>query len=174
MDPKTVKYPLGSPSTIIVETFGQPGKRTFRVVIESGAAKTDVWLEKEQLLQLGLYLQEAIRTISEEERSRESIPGETSWTGEDALVEFKARQMQLSYDVPANSFYLVAYEGEESEDDLASVSCWITPVQAQKLSEDSLTICASGRPPCFLCGSPIDPDGHVCPRANGHAVFESG
>jgi hypothetical protein len=37
-----------------------------------------------------------------------------------------------------------------------------------------LRICASGRPPCFLCGLPINPEGHVCPRANGHAVFESG
>ena len=26
----------------------------------------------------------------------------------------------------------------------------------------------SGRPPCPLCGQPLDPSGHVCPRSNGH------
>ncbi|HAI99827.1 MAG TPA: DUF3090 domain-containing protein, partial [Dehalococcoidia bacterium] len=34
--------------------------------------------------------------------------------------------------------------------------------------------CAAGRPRCFLCGLPINPDGHVCPRANGHTVLEAG
>ena len=27
---------------------------------------------------------------------------------------------------------------------------------------------AAGRPPCPICGQPLDPDGHVCPRSNGH------
>ena len=31
-------------------------------------------------------------------------------------------------------------------------------------------IVASGRPPCPLCGAPLDPQGHICPRQNGHYV----
>ena len=27
---------------------------------------------------------------------------------------------------------------------------------------------AAGRPPCPLCGQPLDPEGHTCPRLNGH------
>jgi uncharacterized repeat protein (TIGR03847 family) len=27
---------------------------------------------------------------------------------------------------------------------------------------------AAGRPPCPLCGLPLDVSGHVCPRQNGH------
>ncbi|MGH9041277.1 MAG: DUF3090 family protein, partial [Acidimicrobiia bacterium] len=27
----------------------------------------------------------------------------------------------------------------------------------------------AGRPPCPLCGGPLDPEGHVCPKLNGHA-----
>ena len=26
----------------------------------------------------------------------------------------------------------------------------------------------AGRPACALCGHPIDPEGHSCPRTNGH------
>jgi len=29
-------------------------------------------------------------------------------------------------------------------------------------------VVAAGRPPCPLCGLPLDPDGHVCPRQNGY------
>jgi len=25
---------------------------------------------------------------------------------------------------------------------------------------------AAGRPPCSLCGQPLDPEGHACPRLN--------
>lgn len=174
MEPRQVKHPLGAVTSIEAETFGEPGRRTFRVVMEAGSARTYVWLEKEQLFQLGVYLQEAIRTLSDDDKRRESEPGEPQWSGGEESVEFKARQMLLNYHVPANSFYLVAYEGDESEMDAGSVSCWITPNQAEQLGEEALRICASGRPPCFLCGLPINPEGHVCPRANGHAVFESG
>lgn len=31
-------------------------------------------------------------------------------------------------------------------------------------------IVASGRLPCPLCGAPLDPRGHICPRRNGHYV----
>ena len=33
-----------------------------------------------------------------------------------------------------------------------------------------LKIVAAGRPPCPLCGLPLDADGHICPRQNGHRV----
>jgi hypothetical protein len=26
----------------------------------------------------------------------------------------------------------------------------------------------AGRPACPLCGNPMDPEGHSCPRTNGH------
>ena len=28
-------------------------------------------------------------------------------------------------------------------------------------------VVASGRPPCSMCGQPLDPQGHICPRRNG-------
>ncbi|HSL34786.1 MAG TPA: DUF3090 family protein [Candidatus Limnocylindrales bacterium] len=31
-------------------------------------------------------------------------------------------------------------------------------------------VVAAGRPPCPLCGQPLDPQGHLCPRRNGHYV----
>ena len=36
--------------------------------------------------------------------------------------------------------------------------------------ERAARVVASGRPPCPLCGEPLDPPGHICPRRNGHYV----
>ncbi len=175
MEQRRVKYPLGSLSRIEAMSVGEPGHRTFRLVIEAGAAHCSVWLEKEQLFQLGIYLQDVVRSLSDEDRERPSQPKEPEWTGEGAPIDFKAGQFLLSHDTAANSFYLLAYEREEeeAEEDAASVSFWITTVQAQALSEEALRICAAGRPRCFLCGLPINPEGHVCPRSNGHAAMEA-
>ena len=54
MEPPEVKYALGALSRIVPNTFGEPGQRTFNLVLESGEALCTVWLEKEQLFQLGI------------------------------------------------------------------------------------------------------------------------
>ena len=176
MEQGTIQYPLGSLSHIGAETFGEPGRRTFRLILESGLARIYIWLEKEQLFQLGLGLQEAVQQQTESERERGSFPTAPPWDGGEIDVEFPARALSGRHDGETNSFYLQAQGDaeESSRREPPSVSFWITVEQAAALAEESLRICAAGRPPCFLCGQPINPDGHVCPRANGHAVFESG
>ena len=176
MEPRQVKYPLGSLSQIEAKTFGEPGQRTFQLAIEAGPAVCYVWLEKEQLLQLGIYLRDVVQALSTEDRQRESQSREPEWSGEEASLDFKAGQVLLSHDAGTSSFYILAYEQEASEtqEDTDSVSFWITTDQAEALAEEALRICAAGRPHCFLCGLPINPDGHVCPRSNGHTVFEAG
>ncbi|MFQ6026374.1 MAG: DUF3090 family protein [Dehalococcoidia bacterium] len=176
MEERRIKYPLGTLAQIDAETFGEPGSRTFRLVLQSGQARSYVWLEKEQLFQLGVYLQEALQAFSEEQKAQESRPSEPEWSGGETSIEFKARQMYLNHDSASNAFFFQALEDDatESGDEPASVSFWITTGQAEAVAQEALRICAAGRPPCFLCGMPINPDGHVCPRANGHAVLESG
>ncbi len=174
MESRPVKYPLGSLSLIEAKTFGEPGQRTFHLAIEAGRASGAVWLEKELLFQLGINLRDKVQSLSEDDRSRPSRPSEPEWSGGDAYIDFKAAQLLLNHDEPTNSFYLLAYEDEDSEsgDEGSSVSFWITTDQAGNLAEEALRICAAGRPHCVLCGSPINPGGHVCPRANGHVAFD--
>ena len=176
MEPSSITYPLGAVSRVVAETFGEPGRRTFRILLESGRATSYVWLEKEQLFQLGAGLKEAVERQAESDSEQGSSPTAPGWSGEETLIEFKARVLSGRHDQDTNSFYMQAQgDGDEqSGQEAPSVSFWITVDQAAVLAEESLRICAAGRPPCFLCGLPIDPTGHVCPRANGHAVFETG
>ena len=51
MESKSIEYPLGFLSSIDAETFGEPGKRTFRLIMKSGKAVVIVWMEKEHFFQ---------------------------------------------------------------------------------------------------------------------------
>ena len=181
MEEKQVKFALGRLSQVEAVTFGQPGRRTFRLELQSGSASCFLWLEKEQLFQLGVYLRDYVAGLSDEDRGKDSAPQEPGWLGGETSIDFKAGQMYLSHDRETNSFYMQAHEREtdeeretDSEGEADSVSFWMTLPQATALGEESLRICAAGRPNCFLCGQPINPEGHVCPRANGHTVLEAG
>ena len=44
----------------------------------------------------------------------------------------------------------------------------ITRAHAASLARRGWELVGAGRPTCTLCGHPIDPEGHSCPRTNGH------
>ena len=165
---------MGSLSHIEAKTFGEPGQRTFQLVLDAGRARCIVWLEKELLFQLGVRLQEATEQLGSEERERSGRILDDEWSGGELSLEFKAGQLSLEYDNDNNSFRLAAFkiEEDESDEEPSSVGFLITVDQAVTLGEEALRICAAGRPRCFLCGLPMDPEGHVCPRSNGHVVLE--
>jgi uncharacterized repeat protein (TIGR03847 family) len=67
---------------------------------------------------------------------------------------------------------LAAFEGieddEEEEPDTLRVR--LSAEVARGFVSRALDVVAAGRLPCPLCGQPLDPQGHICPRRNGHYV----
>ena len=59
------------------------------------------------------------------------------------------------------------FGGDTGDGYLARLYC--TPAQARVMASRGSAAVESGRPPCPLCGGPLDPSGHLCPRLNGHA-----
>ena len=43
----------------------------------------------------------------------------------------------------------------------------LDPAYARAFVRRAQSVVSAGRPPCQFCGGPIDPEGHLCPRANG-------
>jgi uncharacterized repeat protein (TIGR03847 family) len=62
---------------------------------------------------------------------------------------------------------LAAIEEEEEEDGYLA-RLYLTAAQARAMAARGSEAVERGRPPCPLCGGPLDPSGHVCPRLNGH------
>jgi uncharacterized repeat protein (TIGR03847 family) len=46
----------------------------------------------------------------------------------------------------------------------------LTADAARGFVNRAIEVIAAGRLPCPLCGQPLDPQGHICPRRNGHYV----
>jgi len=44
----------------------------------------------------------------------------------------------------------------------------VTRAHAASMARRGWELVGAGRPTCTLCGHPIDPEGHSCPRTNGH------
>ena len=65
---------------------------------------------------------------------------------------------------------LAAFEGvdEDDEDGPDTLRVRLSPAEARSFVNRALSVVAAGRLPCPLCGQPLDPQGHICPRRNGH------
>lgn len=163
---------LGIVDSIVSESQGRPGERTFRLLIRAGSASASLWLEKEQLQQLAVYIQDAASDSTNKNPGETDSPEET-WKGEATDIEFKVGSLALGHDSASNSFLFLAHETEADPGGPADISFWVPFDMAQGLSEKSLEICASGRPNCLLCGRPMNPDGHMCVRSNGHQSFKT-
>jgi uncharacterized repeat protein (TIGR03847 family) len=67
---------------------------------------------------------------------------------------------------------LAAFEGVDDDEDEGpdTLRVRMTPSEARGFANRALSVVAAGRMPCPLCGEPLDPQGHICPRRNGHYV----
>jgi len=162
---------FNSVTSLRAEAQGEPGRRTFRVLVESGADSAAIWLEKEQLFQLGLAMMQLLATIPETK-----VPAGARGRGEEAgtptRLDFKVGKLVLGHDGASGMFVIDAHDVEGGDDSAATVRVWGDRSQVGTFAEEALQVCAAGRPICHLCGGPIDPAGHTCPRTNGYAPLD--
>ncbi len=161
---------LGLIEYIDAESRGRPGQRTFNITARSGRGQAIVWMEKEQLFQVGASLKQFLTT---RESTADPVPFELDAEASDYLieVEFKTPQMTLRHDPASDVFTLSAedYGDEGSEEPEQVVEFSFPRSEAERLADTSLQVVASGRPPCPLCTGPITPgEEHFCVKVNGH------
>jgi uncharacterized repeat protein (TIGR03847 family) len=172
------------PDRFVAGTVGQPGQRTFFLQATDGQRVTSVALEKTQVQ----VLAERLGDLLDEVRRRggdapAEAPAELedvapldqpileefragtlaiAWDGEDGLVVVEAHAMTEGGDEADD----VVEDDDEADGDVLRVR--ITPAAARAFVARALRVVAAGRPPCPLCGRPLDPEGHICARLNGH------
>jgi hypothetical protein len=78
--------------------------------------------------------------------------------------------MSLAWDEESALICIELYELEEDEEDstgeVAEIN--LSLGMAIAFTARSKAVVNAGRLPCPFCGIPIDPRGHLCPRANGY------
>jgi len=169
MPEANILYDLKPVSHLTVGAIGEPGKRTFFLQGLQAAAVVTLIAEKEQVIALSRGIDETLERLGLGAPSV-SMSEEEMELAEPIEPVFRIGQLGLGYDPASRLLVLVAYElpAEENPALINVVRFWGTPEQMQKLARHAAVIVAAGRPLCVLCGKPIDPEGHFCPKRNGH------
>jgi uncharacterized repeat protein (TIGR03847 family) len=171
------QFDFGVVSAIDAESIGTPGKRTFRVRVLRGDEAASLWVEKQQLAALGEAIPRLLEQLTSPDQHGDIDPRPIHYFPDDPTVEFKVGRLGLGYAAQEDRLVLVAHDleseaeteaEEESDPEFPTFSCRFTREQARALSTSCANAVAGGRPICVLCHRPIDPEGHMCPSANGH------
>jgi uncharacterized repeat protein (TIGR03847 family) len=168
-------------SGLEAEAIGEPGQRTFRLRVSSDQHTASLWLEKEQLQALALALMRLLVQMGQPEYipAAGAVANPLSTFPEQPSLDLKVGRLGLGLDQAEGSVVLFAYEVEEGEEESepegkepepgeAALACRAALAQCRDLVAMIEGIVAAGRPICRLCLTPIDPEGHVCARSNGH------
>jgi uncharacterized repeat protein (TIGR03847 family) len=172
------------PERFVAGTVGEPGDRTFYLQAVAGARVTSVALEKQQVQVLGERVDELLDEVLRRSGGQAPVPAMAPADLEDVAPltspveeDFRVGTMSLVWDGEAQRVVIECLEvGEEAtpQGDLepspkASLRrVRLTGAAARAFAKRAGAVVAAGRPPCPFCGNPLDAQGHVCPRANGH------
>ncbi|HEV7897835.1 MAG TPA: DUF3090 domain-containing protein [Planosporangium sp.] len=181
-------YAFEPPERFVAGTVGSPGERTFFLQARGGGRLVTVALEKVQVAllaeKLDELLVEAHRRFGVELPPADPSPADNEPLETPLDEEFRVGTLGLAFDVDTATVVIEAIavgegeaeaEEEEEEDDDEEMAAdrdrlrvRLTPQAARAFIDRARKVVASGRPPCPLCGQPLDVHGHLCPRHNGY------
>jgi uncharacterized repeat protein (TIGR03847 family) len=182
-----------APDRFVAGTVGQPGERTFFLQAREGNRITSVVCEKQQVSVLAEHLDRVLDEVQRRSAGRVDVPPASSTARDtdplDAPIneEFRVGTMTIAWDpsidrIVIELFSNVDVEEEEQAEGVSSSTAEepdeieadevfvvkITASYARDFVARAQALVAAGRPSCPFCLQPIDPQGHVCPRANGY------
>jgi uncharacterized repeat protein (TIGR03847 family) len=155
-------------SFITIGAQGQAGDRTFFLQASQSRATVSLVIEKEHAIALAASIERLLATVeahSPSEAPEESESGMNLLEPLDAA--FRVAALGLGVDEERNLVILVAHEASDDEPG-QSARFAASFDQMHALSSHALRVVKQGRPLCPLCGHPMHPDSHFCPRSNGH------
>jgi len=180
------------PERFVAGTVGPPGERTFYLQARGGGRLVSVVLEKVQVSLLAEKLEELLAE-AHQRFALELPPASVSPPDNEPLEtpvdeEFRVGTLGLAFDVENNTIIIEAIavdetaeplaEEEEEEEEASEIPAIsehldrlrerLTPAAVRDFIDRARRVVAAGRPPCPLCGQPLDASGHLCPRHNGY------
>jgi uncharacterized repeat protein (TIGR03847 family) len=188
-----VVHRFDPPERFVAGTVGEPGQRTFFLQARSGTRVTSVSLEKQQVEILAQRIDELLDELIGMGGVATEIPGQLAPDDLDTEPleqpihdEFRAGTITLSWDTSDERVVIEVFPVsdqpapiETDEEELLALPIdepepeevfvvRLTPALARAFAVRAATVVAAGRPQCPFCGGAMDPEGHLCPRANGY------
>lgn len=179
-------YTFDPPTRFVAGTVGVPGQRAFFLQAQDARRLISVALEKQQLQLLADRCEELLDDLL-----RGGTPGVPAIAPADLDLEplavpieeeFRVGAMGLTWNPDTQHITIEAHAIDEEDSEMQLVDsdstegpdCLrvrITPRMARGFNARAIRLINAGRAACPLCQYPLDPEGHVCPRANGYRRF---
>ncbi|HVD17605.1 MAG TPA: DUF3090 domain-containing protein [Propionibacteriaceae bacterium] len=181
-----------APDRFVAGTVGQPGERAFFLQAREGNRITSVACEKRQVSVLAEHLDRVLDEVLRRSAGGVNVPPASSRASDtdplDAPIteEFRVGTMTIAWD-PSIDRIVIELFSNVDEDETAEEAApapaagepdeieadevfvvKITASYARDFVARAQALVAAGRPSCPFCLQPIDPHGHICPRANGY------
>lgn len=183
------------PERFVAGVVGQPGSRTFflqargSMLGQRGSSLTSVVLEKQQVQALAERVDELLDEVLRRTGGKGAPAVAPAALADLAPLdnpieeEFRVGTMSLVWEDERERVVIECFEiGDGDEENLEDdeelaiaaeatrqrLRVSLTAAVARSFAKRALALVEAGRPPCPFCAEPLDPDGHICPRANGY------
>jgi uncharacterized repeat protein (TIGR03847 family) len=176
-------FDFREPTHFTAGAVGEPGRRVFYLQAGERSRLVSLKIEKQQVAALATFLQ----TVLEDLPAPEGEPQAPELL-EPAVPDWTVGQIAVGVDEATNRVVLVVEElvPEDDDDEVddeeddpvleslgsdavpegATLRVHVTLEQAAGFVRMADELMQRGRPSCRLCGQPMDPSGHACPRLN--------
>ena len=183
-----------APDRFVAGTVGQPGERTFFLQAREGNRITSVACEKQQVSVLAEHLDRVLDEVQRRSSGQVDVPPAATAASDtqplDAPIteEFRVGTMTIAWDPTIERIVIELFSNvdpddsaddetptaaaPEAEEDVIEADevfvVKITAAEAREFVARAQALISAGRPACPFCLQPLDPSGHICPRANGY------
>lgn len=176
-------FEFENPERFLIGTIGAPGEREFYLQVKGESKDRKVLasfaLEKSQASALAERIRSMVRQFGLAFSSVEPdlAPLETpveaefylgvmalSWLADERRFLFEAQEMAQGE--TGEIIETLITDDEEEAPALLRVKVSLEDIGT--FAKRTELVVAAGRQPCVFCGGPINPAGHLCPRANGY------
>ena len=174
----SASFDFQAPDFFTAGAVGPPGQRVFYLQAREAGAVATLKLEKEHVGALAEHLAGVLTRL---QAASQAPPGSEAFLLEPVTPAWVVGSIGVAWDETSDRFVLALEELVEQEDEEererveqetgepATARFRLTRAQAGAFVARARELVQAGRKPCLICGRPMDPRGHVCPRSNGHA-----
>ena len=177
-----VVHSFDPPERFVTGTVGEPGARTFFLQARTGGQVVSVSLEKQQVAVLAERIDELLDEVMRSAGAATLVPAVAPYGLDDnapleqpITEDFRVGTMTLSWDPDDERVVLEIFSIEEEPAEVEEADSEpeemllvrLEPAHARAFVKRAGLVVEAGRPSCPFCGGPIDPEGHLCVRANG-------
>ena len=166
-----MSFDFESVERFIVGTVGQPGERAFFIQARNSKRLITIALDKTQVALLADRLALVIKELRADDLSlrKEAQPQDDGPLEAPIESEFDVGAISMEWDALDSMMSIEFSDIAQVENGVdLSLRVRLSISMCDAFINRSKAVLNAGRLPCPFCALPIDPQGHLCPRANGY------